>query len=192
MEAGELSPARKEEAPITKPKAGAAPLHNRKFFIGALAIAALLFVCIFTPLYIKGKNDNDSAAASGEDTSPSNNGGSTTERQYLTRDGPLGYNISLFGPDVVKGYENADDLANDIENVARFLVSSTMDSADTAYAHDRGQGEGGAGGADSLTADAPAVGNSATDYEGNNQVKGIDQGDYIVSDGTHGKNHLCV
>jgi hypothetical protein len=233
VEAGEPAADATEGTPVTKSKSGVTPQHHRKFFFCALGIAVLLFVCIFTPLYVKDNNGDDSAAniagadeveddtsnnptsANNNNNSSSSNNNSTTtnssnnsdttttnssnttttnsnvsqtERQYLVKDGPLGYSIPLFGPEVVQGYENADELASDIENVARFLVSSTIQRDDIRYSV-VGGGESGdfVVSAPAPAPPLPAVGDSATDYEGNNQEFGIDQGDYIVSDGTHGK-----
>jgi hypothetical protein len=188
MEAGELSVNRKEPALKTEPKVGTKAVHNRKYFICALGTAILLLVCIFTPLYIKNKNNDSAASLSHESDNPTS-AEEGAPQQYLSKDGPLGYRIPLFGPDVVEGYENADDLASDIENVARFLVSSTMQRDYMGYSTDdlaTGLGTEAPQADLSLVSSSP-VGNSATDFEANNQESGIDQGDYIVSDGTNGK-----
>jgi hypothetical protein len=120
-------------------------------------------------------------------------------RQYLAQEGPLGYNLTLFNPDVTQGYNNTDELASDIENVARFLISTTVKrvqssegyygGADTMVNRDQDPPETVAFASSDSAAGASLVGDLATDYGTNNQESGIEQGDIIVSDGTYGMFH---
>jgi hypothetical protein len=123
----------------------------------------------------------------------------------------MGYNISLFSPEVVQGYHDIAGLVNDLENVARFLISTTIDHAiEYAAAYNGGESNGyavyaatpeiaydtpvssttsGGGATDSMVANSDLsspVGDAATDYGANNQESGIEQGDFVVSDGTNG------
>ena len=112
--------------------------------------------------------------------------------------GTRAFNVTmdLLSPAILEGYDNDDDLKEDLGQAVRFFINTFIEdqirygrymygvmedggiaSGDDMAAGDAPMNEGGAGKGESAA--------GATDFETNNQVDGVDEADMVKSDGTY-------
>jgi hypothetical protein len=131
----------------------------------------------------------------------------TVESTYLVSPGPIEARIRMAGPNTADGYTSCADLKDDILNALKHLANTiiveqsknAMWYADEANCIDNDSVVFGVGAPpliaastsnEAMAADTMDTGTDSSkytedSYEANNQVEGVDEADFVKSDGTH-------
>jgi len=135
------------------------------------------------------------------ESSPEDLLGQTTptvdESTYLVSPGPIQARIRMATADIANGYTSCDDLKDDIRNALKHLANSIIvDQSRNGWYNETNCGEDPAFIMEDTfyvddAAFEPAMDRSAAskvkedNYETNNQVQGVDEADFVKSDGKH-------
>jgi len=171
-------------------------------FVGCLVgLAALV-----TGVAVELNNNNNKSSTTSESTTTST---STTANLFsASPDRPFNATVPLFTEDVVQGYRSPDEMEGDLTQMVQLLLNQALINNEENYnRYHRGQDEdaaeedGAAAGAPQEFAPAAPMadegstasdgGNSRvqdedSDFGSNNQEEGVEEGDLIVADETHG------
>lgn len=107
---------------------------------------------------------------------------STTNSLYV-QNGVFDVELSLISTETLKGYTSPSDFANDLTNAAKSFANQAIEENANYQMMSHPVLEG-----DGMVMGKPAASPSAggkTDYGTNNQETGVDEGDFVKSDGTH-------
>lgn len=155
----------------------------------------VIFVVAFPITYLNDSDDSsDEASADPEEQ---------VQRQFVSSNSPFEVKLPMFNEEIKEGYNNTEELKEDLRNAAKFLLNNVL-NRNTGK---EGYGSVGFGqrnpniGVMPVFEDAPmagappeaardeskAVGDDFDDYGSNNQEEGVEEGDMIVSNGENGK-----
>jgi hypothetical protein len=195
----------KEEAPA-KSGVESSTQQNKKNLKGLIVLASLGVLTVaglLIGLLPDWGDGNDVYSAVEEpDDSPPDFPPTTTEQFYESNEGPFKVRLPLFSANITGGYQSKDEVQNDLEQLARFLLNGAITSnfasgqrqpvagdgfVDEDSAMDQGAAGAPEGGADNTAESAPALGaeglEDTNDYETNNQEENVDRADLAKSNG---------
>jgi len=154
---------------------------KRLHIIAAVGLlASIVFAVVFPAVYVSKKLRIE--------PSPSND--NYAKSPVITR-GPFNASMEFFSKDILNVYNSSDQLSYDIEQAAYFMLNQVVER--NSQQDTSGQpgatfatADGESGNSAGIAAGKSAVGNDVNDYGTNNQENQVEEGDVIVSDGTHG------
>lgn len=143
-------------------------------------LASIVFAVVFPAVYVSKKLRIE----------PSSSNGNYAKSPVITR-GPFNASMEFFSKDILNGYNSSDQLSNDIEQAAYFMLNQVVER--NSQQDTSGQpgatfatADGESGNSAGIAAGKSAVSNDVNDYGTNNQENQVEEGDVLVSDGTHG------
>jgi hypothetical protein len=171
-----------------------------------LGLMALVAFCIALPIGLVKSRDNNNDK---ELEATSSTGAS---KEFVSSNSTFQVRLALFNADIANGYANEEELKEDLRNAARFLLNNVIQrnigitdgNGNFGYPIYPAEGDTTVSG-NSTSASRPqascsdstddtsqvASGGKAegdgSDFGTNNQEKGVEEGDAIVSDGVNGK-----
>jgi len=166
--------------------------RSRSFKIG-IAVWSLIAIALIVGLSVG--LTRPSSSSSSASTQNQSNGTSTGDSssppvvQFTSTGRAFNVTMNLLSPSVLEGYDNEGELKADLDQAIRFYINtfieeqilygrmSTIDEPQFSDDSVESSPAGASGGA------ASAAGK--TDYNTNNQNEGVDEADYIKSDGIH-------
>ena len=160
--------------------------------IGLLVLAAVLIGVL--PDW--GGKDNESQDTTASELKKGENTKTSEVRSFESSNGPFNVTLPLFSSKVTEGYATSEELKQDLDQVAKFLLNNAItqnveggiyfvgEDAMNSTIGDAVSTTIGAGEEDSskFEADSPSL-EGVDDYGTNNQEFTIDRADYVKSDG---------
>jgi Beta propeller domain len=180
--------------------------RRRRFRIG-MAVGSLIAIALIVGLSVgltRPSNGSSSAStlqnqSNGSSTDNSSNPAnpSPPTLQFKSTGRAFDVTMNLLSPAVLEGYDSEDALKADLDQAVRFYINTFIEDQilygrmpivdgpqyDMAASDDSMPTEGNAASGAAGTGGASAKGK--TDYNTNNQNEGVDEADFIKSDGTH-------
>jgi hypothetical protein len=184
-------------------------------FVGVLSL--LVFVIVFPTLMVRrgGSSTKSSFATSTTNPTSADTSKNVTvsadtsknvtvdyKREVVIMEGPINATLEVLGNDTVHGYKNDEDFQNDLGQAANLFVGNTIltnvenfgttngvAGGGTASSGATPESDSGAATFNSAAASPQKVSDGTNDFGTNNQEKGVEEGDMIVSDGVNGTWH---
>jgi hypothetical protein len=158
------------------------PIQGRRRTWILLGVIVLIALCIALPVELVKKRDNEN-----DNTAPSS---TASYKQFVSSNSTFPVQLALFNGDIVNGYADEEELKDDLRNAARFLLNNVIQrNIDIAS----GNGHSGSGHSGSSDGSQGEQGpDEGSEFGTNNQEKGVEEGDAIVSDGVNGKRITCL
>jgi hypothetical protein len=192
-----------------QPKRETVQGHRQAWIL--LGVIALVAFCIAFPVGLVKSRDNNND----KELEATSSAGASKEasKEFVSSNSTFQVRLALFSADIANGYASEEELKEDLRNAARFLLNNVIQrnigitdgNGNFGYPIYPAEGDTTvSGNATSVPISTPAYSTGDTaqvttggkapegnEFGTNNQEKGVEEGDAIVSDGVNGKRMSC-